>query len=45
VFGSCSCGEWTTPTWDDNAVLDAYDDHMSQVQATVHAAGVAQEDR
>lgn len=47
VFGSCSCGEWTTPTWDDNAVLGAYDDHMSEVQAAVHAAlaGRAEESR
>lgn len=36
TFGSCSCGEWTTPTWDDDAVFDAYDSHMQQVQATVH---------
>ena len=38
IFGSCSCGEWTTPTWDDNAVFAAYDDHMTDVQVTIHAA-------
>lgn len=32
TFGACSCGEWTTPSWDDNAVLGSYDDHMNQVQ-------------
>lgn len=37
TFGSCSCGEWTTPTWDDDAVVDAYDSHMNGVQATAHA--------
>lgn len=37
-FGSCSCGEWTTPTWDDSAVLEAFDSHMSNVQVAVHAA-------
>ncbi|MEA5456744.1 hypothetical protein SPF06_18630 [Sinomonas sp. JGH33] len=36
TFGTCSCGEWTTPTWDDHAVFGSYDDHMNEVQATVH---------
>lgn len=38
MFGSCSCGEWTTPTWDSSAVLEAYDRHMTDVQAAIHAA-------
>lgn len=33
VFGECSCGEWTTPTWDTHAVLEAFDQHMTAVQA------------
>jgi hypothetical protein len=37
MFGSCSCGEWTTPTWDRNAVLEACDGHMTDVQAAIHA--------
>lgn len=36
--GSCSCGEWITPTWDRNAVLEAFDGHMTDVQASIHAA-------
>ncbi len=40
VFGTCSCGEWTCPTYDDNGVLEAFDSHMSAVQeAAHHAAG------
>jgi len=42
MFGSCSCGEWTTPTWDRSAVLEAYDGHMTDVQAAVHAALASQ---
>lgn len=38
MFGSCSCGEWTTPTWDRSAVFEAYDGHMTDVQAATHAA-------
>ena len=36
VFGCCSCGEWTTPTWDYHAVAEAFDQHMAQVQTTAH---------
>jgi len=42
MFGSCSCGEWTTPTWDDNAVFAAYD-HMTDVQVAIHATRASQE--
>jgi len=42
MFGSCSCGEWTTPTWDRSAVLEAYDGHMTDVQAATHAALASQ---
>jgi hypothetical protein len=42
VFGSCSCGEWTTPTWDDDAILGEYDQHMTAVQAAAHAAPIDQ---
>ena len=38
MFGTCSCGEWVTPTWDRNGVLEAYDTHMGQIQAAAHAA-------
>ena len=38
VFGECSCGEWTTPTWDLHGVMEAFDWHMGQVQAAAHAA-------
>ncbi|MEV4806843.1 hypothetical protein AB0K18_43185 [Nonomuraea sp. NPDC049421] len=37
-FGTCSCGEFTTPTWDEHAVSEAYDRHMGQVQYSAHAA-------
>lgn len=37
-FGTCSCGEWTTPTWDMHGVLEAFDWHMGRVQASAHAA-------
>jgi len=31
MFGTCSCSEWVTPTWDSNGVLEVYDTHMGQV--------------
>jgi hypothetical protein len=42
IFGFCSCGEWTTPTWDHNAVFAAYDNHMTDVQVAIHAARASQ---
>ncbi len=42
MFGTCSCGEWATPTWDSSAVLEAYDSHMTDVQAAIHAALASQ---
>jgi DNA-directed RNA polymerase subunit RPC12/RpoP len=35
-FGVCSCGEWVTPSWDTSAVVEAYDQHMTEIQTTVH---------
>lgn len=35
-FGACTCGEWVTPSWDTSAVLEAYDQHMTEVQTTAH---------
>ncbi|GII22537.1 hypothetical protein [Planosporangium mesophilum] len=35
-FGVCSCGEWVTPSWDTGAIFAAYDQHMSEVQTSVH---------
>jgi DNA-directed RNA polymerase subunit RPC12/RpoP len=37
-FGECSCGEWVTPSWDTSAVLEAHDQHMTEVQTAAHAA-------
>ncbi|MEU1883484.1 hypothetical protein ABZ470_39775 [Streptosporangium sp. NPDC020072] len=34
VFGTCSCGEWVTPTWDVPAVMEFFDQHMRDVQKT-----------
>ena len=39
MFGTCSCGEWTTPTWDVHGVMEAFDHHMELVQVSAHAAG------
>ena len=37
VFGVCSCNEWVTPSWDSPAtVLEAYDEHMTEVQGSLH---------
>lgn len=36
VFGTCSCGEWTSPTYDRNGVLEAFDGHMHLVQVAAH---------
>lgn len=36
VFGSCSCGEWVTPSWDSQAVTADFDQHMARVQQTAH---------
>jgi DNA-directed RNA polymerase subunit RPC12/RpoP len=35
-FGVCSCDEWVTPSWDTSAVVEAYDQHMTEVQTAVH---------
>jgi hypothetical protein len=35
-FGVCSCGEWVTPSWDTSAVVEAYDQHMTEIQTTAH---------
>lgn len=36
MFGQCSCAEWCSATYDDHAVLEAYDHHMQLVQVTAH---------
>jgi hypothetical protein len=37
VFGSCSCGDFVTPSWEDSGVFEAYDNHMRDIQADAHA--------
>lgn len=37
-FGTCSCNEWTTPTWDEHGVFEAFDQHMQQIQRSIHDA-------
>ena len=38
LFGVCSCNEWVTPSWDLPAtVLEAYDEHMTDVQSSLYA--------
>lgn len=39
LFGVCACQEWVTPSWDVPAtVLEAYDEHMAEVQTSIYAA-------
>ncbi len=39
VFGTCSCGEWTCPTYDHNGVMEDFDRHMGDVQTAANRGG------
>lgn len=41
MAGTCSCGGLTTPAWDDYAIFEAYDLHMTDVQQHLHRGGAA----